>query len=169
MKYYDFEKDAMCIPQQISNYALYSGQIFIFGAIVACFLKHYYLSALIFLLYVSTMLFWSNVRTKYLSKEKLFDSFIAASTVLLATFYYARYYFKPQYKTIWCVTIAFSIFVFIINEIVYYFNVNKWKDFGRLVNIAERNVINNMTVFSHILFLHILPVFAYIYCAVSSI
>ena len=169
MKYYDFEKDAMSIPQETSNYALYSGQIFIFGALIACFLKHYYLSALIFLLYVSTMLFWSNVRTEYLSKEKLFDSFVATSTILLVTFYYSRYYFKPHYKNVWLLSIAFSIFVFFINEIVYYFNVNKWKDFGRLVNIAERNVINNITVFTHILFLHIMPVFTYIYCAISSI
>lgn len=169
MKYYDLEKDSMHIPKETTNYALYSGQVFIFAALIACFLKHYYLSFLLFCLYVSTMLFWSNVRIGHLSHEKMIDSIIATSVILITTFYYAQYHFKPRLKNIWYISIAFSILVFVINEIIYHFNVTSVKEFGRLINIAERNLINNVTVFSHILFLHITPVLTYIYCAVSSI
>uniref|UniRef100_A0A6C0B6R4 Uncharacterized protein n=1 Tax=viral metagenome TaxID=1070528 RepID=A0A6C0B6R4_9ZZZZ len=166
MKYFDFKNDSTTIPKNISNYALYSGQIFIFGAIITCFMRHYYLSMLMFLLYVSTMLFWSNVHIEYLSNEKIADSLIGTSVILLATFYYARNYFKNRFKNIWYISISISVFVFIINEIIYYLNITKNNNF---VNLIEQNLIHNISVFSHIIFLHIMPVFTYIYCAASSI
>jgi hypothetical protein len=168
MKYYDFNKDSLQVPQHITCYGLYSGQIFIIAALLACYLKHYYLSVMLLCLYVTTMLYWSKVEVEYISYSKAIDIFTATLTLLIAG-YYVNNHFKPEYKFVCAVVIIIAILIWFMNAAIYYYTVTQYGDFGKLINIAERDVINKTTVFLHILFLHIMPVCTYIYCGLLSI
>lgn len=168
MKYYDFQNDSLRVPQRITCYGLYSGQIFIIAAIIACYLKHYWLSVAMFCLYITTMLYWSKMEVVYLSYTKAIDIFTATLTLLIAG-YYVNNHFKPEYKIVCALVVILAIVIWFINNTAYYYMVTQYGEFGKLVNIAERDVINSTTVFLHILFLHIMPVCTYIYCGLLSI
>jgi len=168
MKYFDFKNDSLHVPQRITRYGLYTGQIFIIAALIACYLKHFYLSLSLLCLYVTTMLYWSKMEVEYLSYTKTIDICVASLTLLIAS-YYVNYYFKPEYKIICAVVVIIGIVIWFINNTAYYYMVTRYGEFGKLVNIAERDIINNVTIFLHILFLHIMPVCTYIYCGLLSI
>lgn len=168
MKYYDFKNDSLHVPQHITCYGIYSGQIFIIAALIACYLKHYYLSIALLCLYVTTMLYWSKIEIENFSDTKTIDILVASLTLIIAS-YYVNYYFKPKYKIICAIVIIIAIIIWFINNTAYYYLVTQYGEFGKLVNIAERDVINKTTVFLHILFLHVAPVCTYIYCGLLSI
>jgi len=83
----------MIIPEDISIYGVYTGQILLLAILVALYKKHYYLSVLGFILYITTMIHWSKMFSdKYLH----LDMFTAISVFLFITFYYAVHYFTPM-------------------------------------------------------------------------
>lgn len=169
LNYYDLHNDQIYLSKTNGDYAVLSGQLFIFAALIACFLKHYYLSILLLCLYVSTMLFWGNVHIKNSTEMKIADCTIAFFVILFFITYGINNYFKTEFKPIMYGICIFAITVFLINETVFYYTVKTDVNYSKIENIHKREFINNATVFSHILFIHIIPVFTYIYCAILSI
>ena len=167
--YYELKKENVYVSENAAQWALFSGQLFILAALTACFLKQFYLSFALFCLYVSTMFFWSKVHTDNDPSMKLIDSLIAFSTLLFFITYCADTYFKPGFKPLVYTVFVITLTVFFINEAIYYFTVKTSNEYSKISNIDNREFINQATVFSHITFLHVLPVSAYFYCAFGSL
>jgi len=162
------------IPYSISKYGLVSGHAFLLGAIIAIYCKHYYLSILSVILYVTTMLYWRNVY--HISYIKLVDMFMAHAVLLLVTVYYSIYYFKAKYRKMWYYFIVLLIIIYFINEYIYYCRTMKMTSEWKLLPLdytdkysPERKNEYYRVVYTHCLFLHIAPVTMYSYCALSSI
>jgi hypothetical protein len=164
------------IPPNISKYGVISGQAFLVGAFIAFYCKHYYLSFLSVILYVTTMLYWRRVYQ--VSYIKFADMFIAHSMILLVTIYYAIFYFKPKYRNIWYYFILILATVYSINEYIYYCRTAK-KYNETEFNVVPLDYTNKdseereeeyyRVVLTHCLFLHIAPVSIYSYCALGSL
>lgn len=175
MSYNNNNKFFIEIPPDISKYGVISGHVFLLGAFIAFYCKHYYLSVLSIVLYITTMLYWRRVyKVSYI---KFADMFVAHSMIFLVTIYYATYYFKPTYRKIWYYFIVILAIAYIINEYIYYCKTMK------KYNEAEFNVVPldytdkdskeredeyYRVVYTHCLFLHIAPVTMYSYCALAS-
>jgi len=168
MNQYDLQKDNVFVSEKTATYVIYSGHLFIVASIITYYLKHYLLCFASICLYLSTMMFWSNVHINNLYEIKLLDMSIATITILLVLFYYTPNYIKPRYKYIVYSVFSTAILVYIINEFMYYFTVKTHNNYSKIVNINRREFMNELTVLSHIIFIHVLPVFTYSYCAVLS-
>jgi hypothetical protein len=148
------------IPQNISFYGLLSGQVLLLCVFIGFFCKHYLLCVFGIILYITTMLHWSNLRN---DKIMYLDIFFVITTILIITFYYAFYFFKKNYRNIWFIVLSLTTIIFSLNE---YFYLNF------IVNnkiIENKDFIMKINVLIHILFLHILLPFTYIYCSVLSL
>jgi len=148
------------IPHNISFYGLLSGQIFLLSVFVGLFCKHYFLCVVGIVLYTTTMLHWSNVRNDNIM---YLDIFMAITTSLIITFYYAFYFFKKNYRNIWLIVVSLTIIIFSLNE---YFYLNFIVNNRYIENMEDIMKIN---VLIHILFLHILLPVTYIYCSILSL
>jgi hypothetical protein len=169
MQYYELNEDKITLSKPSTIYAIYSGHIFLFAAFITCFLKHYYLSLLCFCVYVSTMFFWSSISDEYNPTLKAIDILLASSIIGLVTFYYCQYYFKDTYKKIWYFVVIIVLSVYLLNYKLYEYSVGSHMSFSKIFNIESRELINHISVLCHCVFVHILPVFAYIYCAFYSL
>jgi hypothetical protein len=167
--HHELKNDEIYVSRQTAQYALYSGQLFIFAAIFACFMKHYYFTLALFCLYVSTMLFWTQICTDNDPYVKIIDSIIAFSALIFFIIYGSKNYFKPGFKPLVYAVFVICLTVFFINEAIYYFTVKTDNKYSKISNIDNREFINQATVFSHIIFIHILPVSTYFYCALGSL
>lgn len=148
------------IPQSISFYGLLSGQVLLLCVFIGFFCKHYLLCVFGIILYITTMLHWSNLRNDYIL---YLDIFFVITTILIITFYYAFYFFKKNYRNIWFIVLSLTTIIFSLNE---YFYLNF------IVNnkiIENKDFIMKINVLIHILFLHILLPFTYIYCSILSL
>ena len=165
---YELNKENIFVSEQTAAYVVYSGQLFIVSALVALYLRHYYLFFASICIYFSTMLFWSNIHSSNLIEIKLLDMTIAVTTILLVLFHYTPKYIKPQYKYIVYAVFTTALLVYAINELMYYFTVKTHPDYSKIANGRRHEFMNEITIYSHILFLHVLPVFAYSCCALLS-
>jgi hypothetical protein len=165
---YELHKENVFVSEQTATCVIYSGQLFIISALVTFYLGHYYLCFASICLYFSTMLFWSNVHSSNLNEIKLLDMTIALTTILLVLFYYTPKYIKPQYKYIVYAVFTTSLLVYVINELMYHYTVKTHPDYSKIANGRRHEFINEITIYSHILFLHILPVVSYSCCALLS-
>jgi hypothetical protein len=166
---YELNNDNLYLSKKNAGYALYSGQIFIIVFIVSVYLKYYYLSIASFFLYLSTMFFWSNVHTTNSFEMKLIDCATAAIVIYLVVFYYAETHVKPKYKNVIQTVCLYAVLVFLLNELVYYYTVKTHNDYTRILNIHRREFVNEITMISHVTFVHLLPSFTFMYCALASI
>jgi hypothetical protein len=165
------------IPTYISIYGLISAQIFIVGLFISCYYKHYYGAIILFFLYITTIIYWSKLH--HFSVIKCIDSFLAVSILGLITFYYSPKYFKPLYKSIWNWFMFIIVIIFIISNYIYYakcFNRDNTTSNFHIYplvytseNSKEREIENYRSVFTHCIFIHIMPVLVYFFCCYNSI
>jgi hypothetical protein len=140
------QEETLLIPQHISKYGLISGQLFLINSFVCKYHNYNTLSALLFVLYITTLLHWHKIKHKGLIRS--LDIFFAIITISRITFY-DSYHFILDHKLIWDLYTFSSIFIFLINEYFFYININN------TINDAQR--IYYINVIIHIISLHILP------------
>jgi hypothetical protein len=164
------------VPQNISFYGIVSAQIFLIGIFIAAYCKHYYLCFIIILLYISTILYWR--RTHLVSLLKTVDILLAIFAALFITFYYSPKYFKPTYINVWNNFIVFLIILFVINDYIFYskcvIKENKESIFYlyplvyATEHTKEREFEYYRNVFTHCIFIHVMPILVYFYCCYKS-
>lgn len=91
------------------------------------------------------------------------DMFTAISVFLFITFYYAVYYFKPEYRNIWFIVGSIAAIVFLLNEYIYVSFLQNPTFSVELVRTYQ-----GFSVLVHLLFTHILMTITYIYCSLMS-
>ena len=151
--------DKVLVPKNYSIYGVYTGQIILIAALVAYYCKHYYLLAVAIGLYITTMLHWYHFTKGFIM---YLDILLCNIGIFLVTFYYARNYFKPEYKNMWYIVAFICGSIFVINEYVFYWYITKYEklntDFSQMVS-----------TFVHLTFLHIAMPATYIYCSLMSL
>jgi len=168
MNYYQLKEDNLYLSKELCQYPVLSGQIFIFAAIIGCFFKFYYLSFTMFCLYVSTMLFWSNHHDSNSTEFRIIDGFLGTLTAVLAI-YYGETHVLPKYRYILYSGFAIGLAFYILNEFLYYMLADNHSEFSKVINVENRGFLNRVSVFLHICFLHIMPVFVFFSCVMMSI
>lgn len=151
--------DKIIVPKTFSIYGVYTGQFILLASIVAYYCKHYYLLPIAIALYITTMLHW------YYHKKDIImhlDILLGHIAIFLVTFYYARKYFKPEYKNIWYIVALIGGATFVINEYVFYMYITKYEK----LNTAFSHMVST---FVHLTFMHIIMPGAYIYCSLMSL
>ena len=111
----------LCIPCNISIYALYSGQIFLLQIFLSLIKKQYIITLLSCSLYVTTMMYWRKPY-KIGFIRNLDITMVWSSCASIS--YYIYYYIPGKYH--YCCIIHFGIVIcwHTINEILYYFQVS---------------------------------------------
>jgi len=147
------------IPLKISQYAVkYSIPFFLVNAGVLMYYRHYIQAILQIMLYVSSYVFWNRIfRQQWIRK---LDMSIAITNILYAT-YVTNPYLGVRYERIWIWSICTSICVFCVNE-------NAFFVWARLPDRTLNHWICYSSVFTHMLFLHILPSCTSIYCLIDG-
>lgn len=148
----------LLIPQDISRKGLYSAQVVLANSVLAFFYKYYVSSALIFMLYITTLIHWNKIYKK--SLVKTLDIILAVSSIISVTFRDSRR-FTPKYATLWYTTITISIIAFILNECLLYYRLS-------IPQMREKRYIYDTSVNIHILFLHILLNTTCMLCVIGS-
>jgi hypothetical protein len=178
-----FDK-SIIVPQHISRQAFCSAQFILFDSLLAFSLEYRVLGCILSSLYVSTMLHWNCVRR--MGVIKIADIVLAISAVSRVTFFDSAR-FSPYYRTLWNVSMASSIVMFMVNEMLFYFQVHNDGNFGRLPqndrrfhfhyfsldytppNSKAREMAYYRNVYTHMLFLHVLPTSICAICACRSL
>ena len=106
------------------------------------------------------MLHWSKLRNDNIM---YLDVFFAITTILIITFYYAFNFFKKKYRNIWFIVLLLTVIIFSLNEYFYLNFVANNKI------IENKEYIMKINVLIHILILHFLLPFTYIYCSILSL
>jgi len=148
----------LLIPQNISRMGLYSGQIVLLNSLVAYYYEYYLLSGLLFVLYITTLIHWNKIYSK--SLVKTVDITFAVISILSVTFRDSLR-FMPKYAALWYLSISTSIVVFIVNECLLYYQLS-------LPMITDKTYIYNISVITHIIFLHFMPNLTCIICIIGS-
>lgn len=151
--------DKVLVPKNFSIYGVYTGQFILITAIVSYYCKHYYLVPIAVALYITTMLHWYHFTKGFVMYLDILFGHIA---IFLVTFYYARTYFKPEYKNIWYIVALICGIIFVINEYVFYWYISKYEK----LNTAFSQMVST---FIHLAFLHIMLPATYIYCSLMSL
>jgi hypothetical protein len=153
------------VPVHISKIGCYTSNLFLFVSIHAFIDNYWVLGCFLFLLYTTTFLNWKEVR--YTSFIKTADIIVSISTVTHITLY-DSYRWKEN-RIIWINNLSLSIFIFIINEIIFYYLVrNNKSPFYTLPNTSKREISYYINVFFHAIFLHVLLCVTASYLAFSS-
>jgi len=165
---YELIKDEVYVSKNVADYAIGSGQLFLIASLVGLYLKHYYLSGLLFCVYISTMIFWTQVSISNNATIKWGDCMLSLFVFIFYITYAAEHYFKPTLKPLIYSVFIISMVVFLVNEIVYYYTIKTGHEYGKIANIKDRESMNYTSIFSHIFFLHMLPMGTYFYCIAAS-
>jgi len=144
------------IPYKISNLAINYSIPFIFiSGLVSMAYNHILLAFLLFCVYITSNLHWSHIEQQGIIRN--IDMGCALSTFIYAT--YVATYTIPNIKYVWYYSGGTSIGVFFINETIFYLFIHNQK---------YKNYIQYQSVIIHMIFLHILPSFASVYCIVRG-
>lgn len=148
------------IPFHISKYGLITAQLFLINSFV-CYIYFYkILSYFLFVLYITTILHWKNLKKR--SIIKYLDILVSLLTIIRITFFDSNN-FILYHKTIWCIYMIFIFFIFIINEYLFYIFSN---------NIFDTNnkypIIYFINVFIHLFFLHVITNILCIYFIIKK-
>jgi len=167
------------IPQHISRHAFISAQFILFDSLFAFSLEYHILGCILFSLYFSTILHWNCVRK--MSIVKMVDIVLAISAMSRVTFVDV-YRFTPYYQTVWNVSTISSLVMFIVNDILFYYQVsntvkicekNTHFHYFSLehtkTNSKSREMAYYRNVYTHMFFLHVLPPCVSVICACRSI
>jgi hypothetical protein len=144
------------IPQHISQYALYSAQSILVTALLAFYYKYIIFASFMILLYFSTLLHWYKVT--HFSLIKIIDIILANTCFLLVTFRELKRFGK--YRKLWFYALYTSLFAFTINEILFYYNLNK---------SSNMEYIYIRSTIIHMIFIHFIPCVTYCYCVILNL
>ena len=171
--------DTVIVPQHISRQAFCSAQFILFDSLFAFLLEYNVLGYILFSLYISTMFHWNCVRR--MSIIKMVDIVLAISAMSRVTFVDV-YRFTPYYQTVWNVSTASILIMFIINETLFYFQVSNTANTRNpsiyfhyfslnhtKPNSKARELAYYRNVYTHMFFLHVLPPCVSAVCACRSI
>lgn len=146
----------MIVPQHISRKAFYSAQFLLVGSAAAFYYCYYVLSFLLFCLYSTTMLHWNKVMR--ISFIKVAD-IAMAFTVMMHISFVDSMHFAPGYRAIWASSVLVSSCAFIVNEIVFYY---------QLKHDGEKEWVYLRSTYTHMFFLHAVPPLTCWYCVHMS-
>ena len=149
---------------------LLTGQFVLVGLFASVATNQGFLSFTIFLLYLTTMLYWGPFNVYPTMK------FIDMVTVLGnigAITWYNSYWFCCGYRDVWIKSILTSMCVYVLNEIIIYIKTHEHSAVPLRILFTEpgskeRNKAWKINLFIHGTFLHILPATTFAYCALSS-
>jgi len=143
------------IPYEISDLALkYSVPLLFIGGLVSVIYGQKIMGFLQFVVYATSVVFWSHI-----GKDNTIRNLdMSCATILLIWGTYVYYLSNVQY--IWYYSIGTSICVFVVNEAVFFIGIDFCK------TEEWRTYIIYQTVITHMIFLHVLPVFTGIYCVI---
>jgi len=167
--------DEIYIPRNISIIVVLSSHLFLINSIFCIFYKQYAFAFILFAVYVTSILYWTNV--KY-GPYKIIDSVLAVSAVIAALFSASS--FTPRSRIIFLSAIAIMITAWTINDRIFYYQVMKHREkiehrhfddsyswFSLEYtnpNTKERDWACYRSVCAHSLFVHILPTVTYMCC-----
>ena len=134
------------IPRHISSLAIdYSIPIILQSSIVSFHKEHFVLSGIQYFVYLTSLAHWSCIyKTGFFRNLDIFAVF---SALFYATFVSCKY-IDPELAKIWYQTLAFSLTVFAINEIILYLGLQHIKDEKKITMIKYYVVIMHM-IFCH--------------------
>jgi hypothetical protein len=148
----------LLIPQHISRIGLYSGQIVLLNSIASYYYDYYLLASLLFVLYITTLIHWNKIYKN--GMVKTLDIIFALLCMLSVTFRDSLR-FTPEYAALWYASISTSIVVFVVNECLLYYQLS-------LPMITDKTYIYNISVVTHIIFLHFMPNITCVICVAGS-
>lgn len=180
MTYLQHTDVEILVPQHISKNALYSAQFFVMLSIIAFNYKYYKMLLLLSLLYITSILHWRKV--KYFSIIKTIDIILAFLTIITITLF-DIHRFCNMYKNVWYFTVFIVLSAFIVNEILFYYQVLIYKN--KIMNkyckkyyyfsleytnpnTIQREYAYYRSTYTHMLFIHIIPSIVSGYCAIKS-
>lgn len=175
--YLQHEDLKIIVPEHISKWGVYSGQMFGITGIVAMIYEYYKIAIVAGILYISTVLYWKRV--EFYSIIRLIDIVIVLGTIYYITFYVSKK-FTIEKREKWIYIILIVGIAYIINNIIFYYqtvgwlhkevkNVNKegYKYFSleyMRPNTENRELCYKYTMIVHSIFMHIVPGLGIIYC-----
>jgi hypothetical protein len=181
----DTSNNNLLIPRRISYYALYSAQFILLDFVIAIQLEYYRAAFLLFGLYVTTLLHWRKVYRR--SLVKTLDILFATLSFGNMTFL-DKYRFLPFYRSVWDITVVCVLFLFFMNEYLFYYQVTrvmaeskKRKRKRTMVRIhyfsleksepgtKYRDYCYRRNVYTHMVVIHIIPTTVSAFCALSSV
>ena len=167
------------VPQQISRQALYSIPIFLPTYLVFKSLNYDFAEILLLLLFTS-IYHWNKILK--ISFIKILDIITSITTLAIITFYSSKRFNYHSYL-IWQITASIIFVSFLLNEYLFYYQVLKncqkhnaitccnfhyftilWTE----PDTVERSCAYYRSVYTHMIFLHIVPGTISIYCALHS-
>ena len=169
----------MVIPTNISRYAYYSATFLLLNSLLAFKLKYYITSTLLAIVYITTLLHWSEI--KKISTIKILDIIFVFLTIINWTFFDIKT-INNFGRNVWYITLFLIAIIFTTNEILFYYQVlkysnkyyeyatpyKKWSYFTLNYtnpNTKSRNLAYYRVAFTHMLFIHIFPQIVLAYCA----
>ncbi len=166
------------VPQYISHKAFYSIPIFILCYVVFKSLGYEY-SEILLLLALTSFIHWYKV--KKVSIIKIIDIITSVTTLAIVTVYSSKKRFNSHSCFVWNTMIIIIILAFILNEYLFYHQVMRevitdtmettWHYFSlewTPPDTTIREHAYHRSVYTHMLFFHILPASVAIYCALHS-
>jgi len=147
------------IPYEISDLAInYSIPLIFIAALVSLAYNQKILGFTQFVVYVTSILHWSHIEKCGFYRS--LDQFCVVICILWCT--YVATYLLPNIRYIWYYSIGTSIAVFVVNEFVFFIGMDYCKTKECITYMTYQSVI------IHMIFLHILTVFAGIYCVIMG-
>ena len=165
MRFVQHNDPIILVPQHISKIGCYTSNVILLVSFHGFLDKYYVLGTMLLCLYVTTYLHWKQVR--YKSLIKTLDIIICISTITRITAYDS--YRWSQHRVIWKNHLMFSLSVFTVNEILFYYLVrNKNSIIYSLPNTTHRETIYYINVLCHTLCLHVFLCITASYLAICS-
>lgn len=169
----------LLIPTHISKYGCYSSYCILGAGLFVSMYEHYIVALLAFLQSIVSYLNWKTVK-KY-GWVKTIDILIACIMIIYITFVDSAS-FRPKYRHLWYATVCVIIAIFIMNELLLYYQVKApvYESISSAQNnqyfslnytepgSAQREYAYYRSTFTHILFIHLIPVMVVVYCIYQS-
>lgn len=176
--YLQHEDPNIRVPEHISKWGIYSGQIFGIAGMVAWKYKEYMVGIIAGILYISTVLYWRRV--EFYSVRRFIDILIVLGTIYYITIYVNKRYTIDK-RELWIYIILLAGMVYIVNSIIFYYQTVGWLhvDGGKRgkdgiyeyfslefmkPNTENRELCYKYTMMIHSIFMHIVPGLGMIYC-----
>jgi hypothetical protein len=140
-------------PKSITIYGVFTGQMFLITSIIAFLYKKYYLALVAFILYLTTMKYWYEMKNDFF---RYLDISISMFSILLISVYYAYFHFTTIYRNVWFIILLVCVLSYILNNF-YYHNFNTF-------SYVEKKI----SVLFHLCFLHLLLPITFNYCFIMS-
>ena len=169
------EEDDLLVPVKYSREAIRALPFAIMQIVVAYKYKYKKMSALAFLLTITSIMHWCRMkRSGWIRKV---DIVIALSIIISTTFYDIKR-FTPFYQSVWRKTVAIGITGYIMNQILYHYQIQRpvlsdkpywWGSLHyTLPNTDDRVHAYRRSVLWHNLCLHILFTSSCTTCIIGS-